>query len=92
MFLSPGENEQETPPNSRKIKFFRKYLNFANSLVYVHTSRMGKRFEEFILNIVIRVCYVLWRYYDLAYLSIPNIAKISLCYSIYFYSQRKYYQ
>lgn len=71
---------KKRPLTAEKIKFFRKYLNFANSLVYIHTSRMGKRFEEFILNIVIRVCYVLWRYYDLAYLSIPNIAKISLCY------------
>lgn len=59
MFLTPEENEQETPPNSRKIKFFSKYLNFANSLVHVHTSPMGKRFQEFVINIVISVfmCY-----------------------------------
>lgn len=59
MFLPPEENEQEKPPNSRKIKFFSKYLNFANSFVHVHTSPMGKRFQEFVINIVISVFYVL---------------------------------
>lgn len=92
MFLSPEENEQETPPNSRKIKFFSKYLNFANSLVHVHPSPMGKRFQEFVINIVISMFYVLWRNYYFAYPSIPNIAKISLCYSIYFDSRKEYNQ
>lgn len=92
MFLSPEENEQETPPNSRKIKFFSKYLNFANSLVHVHTSPMGKRFQEFVINIVISMFYVLWRNYYFAYPSIPNIAKISVCYSIYFDSRKEYNQ
>lgn len=92
MFLTPEENEQETPPNSRKIKFFSKYLNFANSFVHVHTSPMGKRFQEFVINIVISMFYVLWRNCYFAYPSIPNIAKISLCYSIYFDSRKEYNQ
>lgn len=53
---------------------------------------MGKRFQEFVINIVISVFYVLWRNYYIAYPSIPNIAKISLCYSIYFDSRKEYNQ